>query len=812
LGLAVVAAVYSLLGFVVVPRVIRWQMMSRLPELSHRQPGIGQVMVNPFRLTLTVSNLSLTEPDGRLFSSVERLHADVEWASLWRRELVLRELQAIRPYVELKRMSNGIWNVADLVSTSPQTNGSAVPRVSIERIQVSEGQLALRDEAVPGVFSKRFSSLELVLDRFSTREAARATGHLAATGDSGETLTWAGTVGVGPLASLGEIRLEGFPLPRHGVYLQLATAGAMERGQLSFGGQYAVEAAPDGVEASVSGAFVRLRDVALSLPQASQPSIALGTLAVNDVAGSLREQAIRVGEVLVEDGTVSALRGSDGTVDLARAIRPEFVRESLEALAEAFAGWRVEISRIQSDRLGLAWRDSLVAGGSSEPLLSATLDSLLIEGLSNQSNQPVSLRLSTRGSRGGTLQATVEGTLLPPSASAEVGLGQLHLAVAQPYLADFLNVRLQNGLVSGRLEASYNRVPAGPLVSAQASVEVKDFLAFDLVSSRDFVKWDSLRITGIEAAWEPGTVRVGELALVSPATSFVLMTNGQLNVLSLLRRPPVAPAPEVPASVPSTPSTMPDLTVALDRLVVTNASLYAADQTVPGAFANTLERFSGQITGLTWPQASKAQVELEGFVGARAPFRVEGWVTPDLKHPLIDMHVTTTNAELVPFTPYALKFAGHPLTEGRITADVRYQVDGRQVRGENRIQLDRLTLGSRQEPKPVLDLPFKLGVAILKDRDGRITLDIPVSGSLDDPQFGVGKVVWQGVRSLMVKAATAPFRLLGSIFGGGEEAGLELQQVTFDPGSSQLTAEAIRRLERLVQALVNRPEIGRAHV
>jgi hypothetical protein len=162
---------------------------------------------------------------------------------------------------------------------------------------------------------------------------------------------------------------------------------------------------------------------------------------------------------------------------------------------------------------------------------------------------------------------------------------------------------------------------------------------------------------------------------------------------------------------------------------------------------------------------------------------------------------------LVPFTPYALKFAGHPLTEGRITADVRYQVDGRQVRGENRIQLDRLALGSRQEPKPVLDLPFKLGVAILKDRDGRITLDIPVSGSLDDPQFGVGKVVWQAVRSLMVKAATAPFRLLGSIFGGGEEAGLELQQVTFDPGSSQLTAEAIRRLERLVQALQNRPEL-----
>lgn len=807
LGIVVVAAVYSLMGFMVVPRVIRWQMMSRLPELSHRQPGIGQVLVNPFRLTLTVSNLSLTEPDGRLFGSVERLYADVEWASLWRRELVLREIQAIRPYVELKRMSNGIWNVADLVSTGPQTNGSGLPRVSIERIQFSEGEFGLRDEAVPGVFSKRFSSLELVLDRFSTREDDRASGHLNATGDSGEILNWKGTVGVAPLASVGEVRLDGFPLPRHGVYLQLVTAGAVERGQLSFGFQHELQESPDGMLAAVSGAFVRLRDIALSLPQANQPSVSLGTLAVNDVSGSLQDRRIRVGEILVEDGTVSALRGSDGTVDLARAIRPEFVEESLHALAAAFAGWRVEISRIQSDRLGLAWRDSLVAGASSEPLLSATLDSLRIEGLSNQSNQPVSLSLSTRGGQGGTLQATVEGTLLPPSASASVQLGQLHLAVAQPYLADLLNVRLQNGLVSGRVEASYNRVPAGPLLSAQASVEVKDFLAFDLVSSRDFVKWDALRLTGIEAAWEPGTVRVGELLLVSPATSFVLMTNGQLNVMSLLRRPLADPNQEVPAAVPSTASVMTDLTVALDRLVVTNASLYAADQTVPGAFANTLERFSGQVTGLTWPQASKARVELEGFVGARAPFRVDGWVTPDPKHPLIDMHVTATNAELVPFTPYALKFAGHPLTEGRITADVRYQVDGRQVRGENHIQLDRLTLGSRQEPKPVLDLPFKLGVAILKDRDGRITLDIPVSGSLDDPQFGVGKVVWQAVRSLMVKAATAPFRLLGSIFGGGEEAGLELQQVTFEPGSSKLTAEAVRRLERLVQALQNRPEL-----
>ena len=84
-------------------------------------------------------------------------------------------------------------------------------------------------------------------------------------------------------------------------------------------------------------------------------------------------------------------------------------------------------------------------------------------------------------------------------------------------------------------------------------------------------------------------------------------------------------------------------------------------------------------------------------------------------------------------------------------------------------------------PRPT-KLPLKLAVALLKDRNGVIDLGLPVTGSLDDPQFKLGPLIWKVVVNLVTKAATAPFALLGRLFGGGEQMNL----IDFKPGSAAL--------------------------
>ena len=94
-------------------------------------------------------------------------------------------------------------------------------------------------------------------------------------------------------------------------------------------------------------------------------------------------------------------------------------------------------------------------------------------------------------------------------------------------------------------------------------------------------------------------------------------------------------------------------------------------------------------------------------------------------------------------------------------------------------------------------------MSLLKNRNGEIKLDIPVSGELNDPKFSVGRIVLKVIMNLLEKAATSPFALLGAAFGGGEQLGY----AEFDHGSASLTDETKKKLDIIGKALYDRPAL-----
>ena len=114
-----------------------------------------------------------------------------------------------------------------------------------------------------------------------------------------------------------------------------------------------------------------------------------------------------------------------------------------------------------------------------------------------------------------------------------------------------------------------------------------------------------------------------------------------------------------------------------------------------------------------------------------------------------------------------------------------------------------MTLGPKNNSPDATSLPVKLAIALLKDRSGRIKLDVPVVGRLDDPKFQIAPIIWHVVVNIMIKAATSPFSLLGSMFGGGEE----LSFVAFQPGLATIPDTETNKLETLTKALDERPEL-----
>jgi len=126
------------------------------------------------------------------------------------------------------------------------------------------------------------------------------------------------------------------------------------------------------------------------------------------------------------------------------------------------------------------------------------------------------------------------------------------------------------------------------------------------------------------------------------------------------------------------------------------------------------------------------------------------------------------------------------------------------MQAQNQIILNQLTFGDKIESPQATKLPVLLAVALLKDRNGVIDVNLPIGGSLDEPQFSVGGIVLKLILNIITKAVTAPFALLGSLFGGGGE---ELSHIEFGYGRSDLTADAGSRLKTLATAMDNRPAL-----
>jgi hypothetical protein len=212
---------------------------------------------------------------------------------------------------------------------------------------------------------------------------------------------------------------------------------------------------------------------------------------------------------------------------------------------------------------------------------------------------------------------------------------------------------------------------------------------------------------------------------------------------------------------------------------------------------------TGQITGFSLPDNEKTRIDLTAKADNRAPIRITGDFKAHSKNPLLDLVVAMKGYDVPVFSAYSGKYVGYPIEKGKLSLDMKYKVAERQLSGDNVVLVDQLTLGDKTDSPDATSLPIKLALAVLTDRKGQINLDVPVSGSLDDPEFTVGRVILRALVNILEKVATSPFALLGSVVGGGEE----LKEIAFTAGSAVLTEQERDKLTKLAKALVERPAL-----
>jgi len=813
--LVILIVIYTLAGFFLVPAILKSQMLKRLPGLTKRQVSVEQVRFNPYVLSLTIRGFMLKEPNGEVFASFDEFYVNFQlWASLFRRSWVFKQVRLVKPYGKIAYQEDGAFNFANLFESAPQQplkspKVSPPPAVRIYNLMITNGALALADLKHKAPFQTEIIPIELNLTNLTTIPNDNSPYSFYARAGSGETFAWEGTLGVTPPRSAGRFRVGGLRLKTYSTYSHDFARFEIVDGLFDVAADYRLAFNPGGQDLEVSNAVVHLDNLKLKDPSTGEIVVSVPAFSVTDARASLSQQTVWAGLVKTADGSILVRRNHDGAINLLSLIdlKPQAAAQ-VSNVVQTVIPWKAGADEVAIVNYAIKVEDK-----TPEKAVNLSLDKLNVD-LKNVSDVPkaaATLSISMRYQETGTLAVNGNATFIPLTADLGISLSNVDLRPITPYVSQEARLLITGGAVDMHGRARYMAGKAGePMASLTGDMSLTKFKTSDDVLFKDFTKWDSLTVSGVRLDVKPNKLAIDRVQFTGLNASYVIGPDGRANLQTILREKSGATntvgakagttTNAMPARAPATP--LPDIT--LGELALDNASIHFTDESIEPHCSFDVQEFGGSIKGLSSKDKTTATVDVKGKVDERAVFSVSGRVNPLSTNRFADVTVNITNTDLTAFTPYMEKYVGRPLQKGKFSMTVHYLVETNNLKAENGFYLDQLTLGPKNNSTNATKLPVKLAIALLKDVNGRIVLNIPVNGRIDDPKFKLGPIIWQVVDNLLVRAATAPFKLLGSLFGGGDE----LSFVSFRPGSSIIPESETNKLETLAKSLQARPTVS----
>lgn len=827
-GVLALYALCLLFGWLALPRIIQAEAPHFIEEKSGHHLSMDLPEFNPFALSLRIPNLKLAEPDGKPLLSLSEFFTDVSAASLFRRAYVFDAIRLTAPQVELELLKDGSLNWTPLIealkSKEPQPQ-AALPRLEIRSFALNGGRIDFADRKAD--FATRVDPIDLELADVSSVSEQEGRYRVVARTGLGAQVAWQGEVGLRPVALSGDIDVAGLDLAKLAPYLRnllpaapTGIAALSSDYQMSYAdGKFALvlenakTAVKDLTLPSGRGAVVSVAEVAaqggrfdlasrsvgldklelggigLALPRAAAQK--LGELAVEDVHADLAGRRATIARIALKGGQLQATRGADGRIDFVDAITQALPRAAAQAPAPAAQPWHFTAGKIELAGFAATLRDESV-----KPAAVLALDDIGVaaDKVTDDMQAPIALRAGFRVHSGGSFKA--DGQVVPtgPSADLKVQLTDLAIKPAEPYLASVAKLSIADGKLSVDGRATYGK-PGSAFTGGFAL----NGLRLDEAGTKNrFLIWKSLTSKSVAAT--PARLDLRELALDGLDASLLIARDKTVNITRILRESSTQKKAAPAQQSKSTPA----FVASVARLRITRAELDFADESLALPFGTRIHHLRGNVAGLSNRPGASGLLELEGQVDDYGQARAAGRINLFDPTDFADVNVVFRNVEMTRLTPYSATFLGRKITSGKLSLDLQYKFDKRRVAGDNQVVMDRLTLGERVESPQAKDLPLDLAIAVLQDSDGRIQLGLPVSGSLDDPQFSYGGIIWKAIVNVIAKIATAPFRALASLFGGGEK----FDDIVFEAGNGRLAPPEREKLVRVAGILAKRPSVA----
>jgi hypothetical protein len=263
------------------------------------------------------------------------------------------------------------------------------------------------------------------------------------------------------------------------------------------------------------------------------------------------------------------------------------------------------------------------------------------------------------------------------------------------------------------------------------------------VSSTVALGFSELAVKDTNAALSRHTISVGSLLLKGENTVWKLFPSDGAAVA----KPPV----QARASQTKKTGLFAPWKLSFGELALREGGIDFIDSSVDPPVSLAMTAMDIKIGSISSESSRSASVAAHTTLNVAGRLEISGEANPIRKEADTTLHALLRNVDLPALSPYAAKYLGYELSAGVLGIDSSWSIQGGNIEARNKMEIVGLKLGKKTKSKDAAKIPLRLALALIKDSSGKITLNIPVGGTLNDPKVDIGKDYLEEVFSPLAK-------------------------------------------------------------
>lgn len=867
LWLLVAFLLYTSFGFWGVPWLVKYVLVNKVPQSIQRQVKVKEVTFNPFKLYLKVDGLEIgSKVKGKKLLNLKGLELDVEAASIPKMAFIVSKLKVDSPSIFLERDKKGHLSIEDLFATEEKETNKEKGnfKFSLNNIEISNGKLIFQDQLKQSVHNIEKINIGIPFISNIDQDVSIYVKPYFSASINGSPVEFKGQTR--PFAqdrdTIIDLKFTDVDITRYLNYFPNLMGLKLNQGKLStnLALHFALKDKPmialsgnvtikNAIISKLDTKIITVGQLGIKLKQSrlfskkiafdskvkdlniysksvasndaktkpvnsSKPLFTLPMTSIEGVRLELAKGLTEIESVAIKNPSVKFTLFKDGGSNVGKFVEfltsdssnispgKEKKEDSNESNQKKTEG-EFRVGKVSIDGASVHFSDL-----TPENPVSLEFSGLkaIFSDFSTKAGNNFSYNMETAVNKTGKIKISGKGKLANTALESQIQLSNVPLPPFQGYVDKYLNLELGRGHLSLVAKASFDQKDKGKInLKVDGNSKLQNVLIFSKKTQEPFVKWKEIAINKFLFTYAPVKLIIDEISLNRLQQNLIVFKDGTLNISNLLKETKEEKKKEKTkvARKDTSSDSSSDVLIKIKKIKFDSCKLKVVDRSLKQVFVREFASIKGTLTGISNQPDMKGKVNLTALVDNRSKVLITGLVNPLAKPLYVDLSVKIGGAGMTRFSPYAQRFLGYKIEKGKMFLDLKIKLEGKKLYVDNKLVLDQFDLGERVPSKDAINAPIKLAIALLKDRSGKIDLNIPIRGKLDDPKFSYRSAVLKAIMNIFIKAATSPFSLLGAMLGSGEQ----LDFVAFKPGISKLDENATKKLDILSKALADRPAL-----